>query len=139
MSVKRKKSACYCINLRRVANAITSLYDHYLEPIGLSVNQYSLLLNIDQLAQCSVSDLAVCIGLERTTLVRTLKPLFDRAWIEDVSDVATRNRQIQLTPQGKQLLLQGKPLWIEAQKEIEKKLGERHLAELSVILAKLSD
>lgn len=139
MSVERKKSACYCINLRRVANAMTAMYDAFLEPTGLSVNQYSLLLNIDQLEMCSVSDLALCVGLERTTLVRTLKPLFDQALIEDISDVTTRNREIQVTSKGKQLLLQGKPLWEKAQNEIEQKLGEHHIAELSEIVTKLKE
>jgi len=139
MSVQRKKSACYCINLRRVANAMTAMYDMFLEPIGLSVNQYSLLLNIDQLEMCSVSDLATCVGLERTTLVRTLKPLFDQALIEDISDVTTRNREIQVTSKGKELLAQGKPLWEKAQNEIEQKLGEHHIAKLSEILTKLKE
>lgn len=139
MNVKRKKSACHCINLRRVANAMTTMYDTFLAPTGLSVNQYSLLLNIDQLEMCSVSDLALCVGLERTTLVRTLKPLFDQALIEDISDVSTRNREIQITFKGKQLLAQGKPLWEKAQNKIEQKLGKHHIAELSEILTKLSE
>ena len=139
MSVQRKKSACYCINLRRVANAMTAMYDAILEPTGLSINQYSLLLNIDQLEMCSVSDLALRVGLERTTLVRTLKPLFDQDLIEDISDVTTRNREIQVTHKGKQLLIQGKPLWEKAQNEIEQKLGKHHIAELLEILTKLSE
>lgn len=137
MSIQRKKSACYCINLRRVANTITAMYDTFLEPTGLSVNQYSLLLNIDQLEMCSVSDLATYIGLERTTLVRTLQPLFNRELIEDISEISTRNRKIQTTEKGKQLLIQGLPLWNEAQKMIQQKLGKEHSEVLFEIFSKL--
>jgi len=137
MALKRNKSSCYCINLRRVANAITSMYDKCLEPIGLSVNQFSLLRNIDHLKTCSVSDLAVYIGLERTTLVRTLKPLFVQGLIEDVSDETTRNREIEITQKGKLLLLQGVPLWEKAQSKIETKLDSNQILALSDIFTKL--
>lgn len=138
MSIQRKKSPCYCINLRRLANSVTNIYDTFLKPIDLSVNQFSLLLNIDQLQICSVSDLATYIGLERTTLVRTLQPLFNRELIEDISEISTRNRKIQTTEKGKQLVVQGLPLWHEAQNMIQQKLGKEHLEVLSEIFLKMN-
>jgi len=139
MITQKRKTVCYCINLRRLSNLITYKYDRHLEEINLSVNQYSLLVNINQLGICSVSDLAIYVGLERTTLVRTLKPLFDKELIEDISETTQRNRQIKITQKGKEVLEKGKPLWKQAQKEIEDKIGKDNILVLSEIFSKLID
>lgn len=136
---QKRKTSCYCINSRRLSNLITNKYDKHLQEINLTVNQYSLLVNINQLEICSVSDLAVYVGLERTTLVRTLKPLFDKKLIEDISEINQRNRQIKITQKGKEVLEKGKPLWKQAQKEIEDKIGKDNILVLSEIFSKLID
>lgn len=139
MITQKRKTSCYCINSRRLSNLITNKYDKHLQEINLTVNQYSLLVNINQLEICSVSDLAIYVGLERTTLVRTLKPLFDKKLIEDISETTQRNRQIKITQKGKEVLEKGKPLWKQAQKEIEDKIGKDNILVLSEILSKLID
>lgn len=50
-------------------------------------------MNLDT---CSISTLAAYVGLERTTLTRTLKPLIEQGFIQDVSDIGRRNRQLHL-------------------------------------------
>jgi DNA-binding MarR family transcriptional regulator len=136
--IQRGKSACYCTNLRRAANSVTAVYDRFMAPISLSVTQYTLLVNISRLETCSISDLAVYMGLERTTLVRTLKPLFDLDYIVDLSDAGQRNRRIQLTPDGVQIMAQGKQLWANAQAALEQKMGSETLAQLLDILTVLA-
>ncbi len=139
MIIQKRRTSCYCINSRRLSNLITNKYDKHLQEINLTVNQYSLLVNINQLEICSVSDLAIYVGLERTTLVRTLKPLFDKKLIEDISETNQRNRQIKITQKGKEVLEKGKPLWKQAQKEIEDKIGKDNILILSEIFSKLID
>jgi DNA-binding MarR family transcriptional regulator len=135
--IKRHKSVCYCTNLRRAANAITDIYNRAFQPIGLTAGQYSLLKNINRLKTCSVSDLAVYVGLERTTLVRSLKPLFKLGYIEDVSEKGRRSRQLKVTEAGQQILNQGELLWRKTQEEMEQKIGKEKLQQLLEILARL--
>jgi len=135
--VKKRKSGCYCINLRRAANTLSRLYDEFLTPTGLSVNQLSLLVNLNRLETGSVSDLASFVGLERTTLVRTLKPLLEKGLIADNSAAGQRNRALQLTEMGKQTMEQGLPLWESAQAEIERRIGKEKVKELYEIIATL--
>ena len=85
MMVKRKLGICYCRNMRRATSAITDIYDEILKPSGLRVNQFAILINLSRLDECSVSELADVLSLERTSLVRALKPLYDKKLIEDVS------------------------------------------------------
>ena len=135
--MKQKKSSCYCINLRRAANAITLFYDNSLESTGLTVNQFSLLKNLNHLGTSSISHLATYVGLERTTLTRTLKPLIKQGLIQDISETGSRDRKLQLTGLGKAALKQGIPLWESAQAEIENRLGKENLQWLSEITDKL--
>ena len=69
------KSQCYCMNLRRAANAVTDYYDAVLKDLGVSVSQFSLLLNLARMETANTSELAERVKLDRSTLVRNLKPL----------------------------------------------------------------
>ena len=135
----RAKSECTCINLRRAANAITDYYDRLLKPCGLTVSQFSLIANIDRIGICSISELAKYVGLERTTLARSLQPLILNKLVEDISPVGTRNCQIKVTPAGFQALEKGKPLWKEAQDGVKAKIGEDNIALLMHLLSLVED
>ena len=137
--IQRNKPACYCVNLRRAANAVSGLYNDFLAPVGLSVNQFSLLKNLGRLGRASVSDLAAFVGLERTTLVRTLKPLIERALIADLSEQGQRSKALELTEQGRMAVEHGAPLWQKAQDEVERRIGSGGAAALSQLLTALTD
>lgn len=132
--IKKQKSPCHCINLRRATGSITDIYDKFLLPVNLSVNQYSIIINLSRLKQSSITELANFIGLERTSLTRALKPLIERAIIEDISENAKREKKIQLSNYGDKILSEATPLWNDAQATIEKKLGKEKLEKLYEIL-----
>ena len=120
----RGKSLCYCINLCRAANAVTALYDGLLAPIGLTINQFSLLASLSTLGTSSISELAAYTGLDRTTLTRTLKPLLSQGYLQDQSLPGARNRALCLTQRGIRTLKEGLPLWRQAQSRLEEQLGQ---------------
>lgn len=121
-------ASCHCIALRRVNKAVTEYYDGKLKPCGVTINQFSLMRNLERLDSPSVSGLADAMGLERSTLVRTLQPLFAAGLIEDRSAAGTRNRSLALTKKGKGTLAAGEALWREAQRGFEERLGAKNLA-----------
>jgi DNA-binding MarR family transcriptional regulator len=133
----KQPSPCNCINLRRASQAITEVYDEFLEPSGLKISQYALLKNIMQFGPVSVSDLALTIRLDRTTLVRNLKPLEMRGLIMDASAKGSRNRQLVLTDQGNKTLQGAVSLWLAAQDGIEQYLGKDDLNTLTLLLSKI--
>ena len=118
-----QKSTCYCIHLRRAANAVTACYDRILAPSGLTVNQFSLLRHLERLGPSSITALAASVGLERTTLTRTLRPLQAHGFVQDTS-AASRRRALVLTEEGRRVLDAAMPLWQEAQAEVERRLGK---------------
>lgn len=119
-------SPCICIRMRRVAHTVTDFYDQALKPAGISINQFSLLMNISRLEGCGTGDLARHVRLEKSTLVRTLQPLLKAGLIVDTSPAGGRRRQLQLSPSGRALLEQAIPLWNTAQKALRAKLGKNH-------------
>lgn len=133
----KKPSTCNCLNLRRASQAITAVYDNFLTPSGLKISQYLLLKSIELLNPASVTDLASNIRLDRTTLVRNLKPLEEKGLIADISRNGTRNRQLILTETGMETLKIADSLWKEAQTYIEEYLGKDDLASLTVLLSKI--
>jgi len=96
----KKSSSCNCINVRRPSQTITEVYDEFLAPSNLKVGKFSLLKHIYQLGPVSVSDLALVIRLDRTTLVRNLKSLEESVLVRDISIEGSRNRQLKLTDEG---------------------------------------
>ena len=100
----QKDVICNCLKLRRAAQAITKLYDRFLEPSGLKISQYSLLKHVQRMEPVNVSDLAVKMKLDRTTLVRNLKLVEEKGLVSDVSKEGARNRRLTLTENGKEVL-----------------------------------
>lgn len=138
--VKESKSdinKCSCLKLRRASQAITKIYDKYLEPSGIKISQYSILKSIARMEPVNVSDLAINVRLDRTTLVRNLKPLEQKGLISDISKEGTRNRQIVLTENGRISLKEAIPLWEKAQDYIQQYLGVEDLSTLSILLLKI--
>ncbi|MDR1212644.1 MAG: MarR family winged helix-turn-helix transcriptional regulator [Propionibacteriaceae bacterium] len=126
----RIKSACHCVNLRRAANAVTQHYDRTLAPAGLTLNQYSLLNNLQRAGELSVTGLARRVGLDRTTLTRNLRPLARRGLVEDRAAPGGRDRIYGVTPGGDQALAVASPLWQKAQDAVEERLSRASLAAL---------
>jgi DNA-binding MarR family transcriptional regulator len=136
---ERKPSICTCQNLRRASLAITKIYDQELSQSGLTISQFSLLKYIKHLSPVSVSDLSVAIRLDRTTLVRNLKPLEKEGLIIDISPIGTRNRELQLTDEGIKRCDLAEQLWQKAQAYIEQKLGKDNLENLIALLSKIEN
>ena len=120
------QQACVCIRLRRIAQKVTEFYDNALKPAGVSVSQYSLLINIHRKEGCGTGELAQQVKLEKSTLVRTLQPLIRDGLVTDKSSAKSRQRKLYLTPLGNDVVKTALPLWSKAQEEILSKLKKNH-------------
>ena len=114
-------SYCACMAVRKASRAITKLYDQALAPSGLKITQFSLLMSIRKNGPINTSTLAKLQSLDRTTLVRNLKPLELAAFIEAVPSRDPRERRVCITDHGLQTLKSAMPRW----KAIQHKLAER--------------
>lgn len=133
----KKQSICNCTNIRRASQAMTGIYDGFLQPGGLSSRQFYLMKHLHSMEPVSVSELASEVRLDRTTLVRNLRPLEDKGFIQDMAEAGTRNRQLKLTGTGLKVLTVSIELWNSAQKFVEDYLGKEDLSTLKKLLLKI--
>jgi DNA-binding MarR family transcriptional regulator len=128
MKKNSKNENCYCRGMRRATQSITNIYNKSLASGGLSISQFSILVFLYRIDKGSVSELAKAMGLDRTTLVRNLKPLEKQGLVMDVS-TAGRNRQLKLTEDGQETYKTTSLLWKNAQSEMEQAIGKDRLEE----------
>jgi DNA-binding MarR family transcriptional regulator len=93
------------------------------------------LKHLKSLGPVTVSELAIKIKLDRTTLVRNLKPLESAFWVADISRERARNRRLQLTQKGIEKCDEANALWNGAQAFIMRELGNENLEKLTSLLA----
>ena len=125
---------CTCHLLRRLARRVTQDYDRAVAPAGLTITQYSLLQHLRHRPGASASDLAQRLGMERTTLLRTLKPVVRAGLARYRNSDAGRSAELEVTPRGLQRLRQAKPLWTAAQAAFEARVGAPGTARLHALL-----
>jgi len=110
---------CACLNIRKAARAVTSLYDTVLRPTtGLRSTQAILLMAIATAGTPTISRLAEYLVMDRTTLARDLKPLEDQGLVRITPGGDRRTRQLQLTDAGREKVREIIPLWEQAQTKI---------------------
>jgi DNA-binding MarR family transcriptional regulator len=115
--------------MRRLARAMSRLYDQHLATVGLKTTQYSVLVNAGR-AALPVAELADRLGMERTTLTRNLKPLCAAGWVVLVPGPDSRQRIVTITDAGRAKLKQAWPAWRAAQDAFERQLGVRQVETL---------
>jgi len=115
---------CACFNLRKASRAITQYYDHALQPVGLRVTQFSILAALANFGTITITAFAKYLVMDRTTLTRNLRPLQDQELVDVVTGKDQRQRYLELTPKGRELLLKSMPYWLSAQDSVKKQLDE---------------
>src|ERR1041384_962780 len=66
---------CVCFNLRRVARVVTHFFDAEMRRHGIRSTQGSVLFALHATGRSNMAELSEVLGMERTTLLRNLRPL----------------------------------------------------------------
>lgn len=128
---------CTCYRLRKATRRITAMYDEALAPAGMTVTQFSILAMVAISGPRPMSTLADALGMDSSTLTRTLKPMTERGDLAVVPGEDRRVKNIAITDAGKEAVGLAVPYWREAQKRVERALGGE-VAELHALLRKVS-
>ena len=108
---------CLCGAVRQAARRLSQHYDAALAPVGISINQYSMLARAARLGPRTIADLAAALVMDRSTLGHLLRPLQKRGLVHLAASPEDRRRTaITLTPAGTTLLAAARPLWADAQR-----------------------
>jgi DNA-binding MarR family transcriptional regulator len=130
---------CACFNARSAARAITDLYDRTLEPCGLRTTQFAMLAAIQLRRGMTKQDLAAELGLDPSTMTRTLRPLETDGLIAVEAGASDRRvRSLTLTERGRRKVSEGHRLWHAAQARLRDELGEARFTRLVADLSEVN-
>jgi DNA-binding MarR family transcriptional regulator len=133
-------TGCVCASLRRTTRAVTQLYDEALRPHGLRATQLPILVATTRRGRIPLALLAEHLGMDRTTLLRNVRPLARRNLVRVATEEGSRRSELCATEAGRALLARVHPSWKSVQARVLKTLRgvdwSRTLAALTEAAAK---
>ena len=136
----RDVAGCPCLKLRRAARMSTQVFDDRLQQVGLTIGQFGVLAQVyaSSLSRppLTMKDLSNAIGMDPTTLNRTLKPLETSGLVSTAPDPRDRRaRCVELTNAGRKRLAEAMPLWRAAGEVVRRTVGEETMLALGGLLS----
>lgn len=129
---------CYCATLRRAARMLTTLYDEYLRAAGIRATQFTILGALHMRPGMRITDMVEMLAIDQTTLTRTLALLRKDGFITVASQPSGREKCWQLSEKGRAMVRKVRPLWEQAQEEVNRRYGKKRVAAINDALYELS-
>ena len=120
---------CACFNVRRVSRVITQFFDAEVGRRGLRSTQTPILRALQSKEGCPMAELCDYLGMERTTLVRNLRPL-ERDGLVRWKGGGRGHVQLFITPKGRTALAKLLPAWRSAQNKVVATLGRERWSQI---------
>jgi DNA-binding MarR family transcriptional regulator len=112
-------ATCLGYRTRKLARAVTRLYNDCLRPLDINITEMNLMAAIAAHTSVQPAKLARAMDLEKSTFSRNSRRLVDRGWIEIRGHPHDRGVLLVLTPRGNEMLLHALPAWREAQERAQ--------------------
>ena len=133
------RDGCLCLHAQRAARALARRFDEALRPVGLTNQQFSLLMALNRPEPPTMAPVARLLAMDRTTLTAALKPLEKRGLVGvDADPNDRRGRRMRLTEAGHAVLLDALPTWRQTHAAIEAALPGLDMDELRASLRALA-
>lgn len=114
---------CVCFNLRWVSRSITQHFEGELRHHGLLPTQTRILGALAAQPGADMASLSEWLGMDRTTLVRNLRPLERDGLVKVTGKGRGRKVQLAITSKGRKALQKFLPDWRKAQQKVVRTLG----------------
>src|SRR4029434_1038579 len=116
---------CVCFNLRWVTRAVTQFYDAEMRRHGVRPTQESILASLKTKGSWTMAELSDWLGMERTTLVRNLRPLQRDGLVRVSGGGRGRLVELGITAKGRKQMEKLMPAWKSAPRGAAQTLGDR--------------
>ena len=130
---------CPGFQARVTARAITRYYNALFKPLGLTAEQFSLLVGIGAANRATVAELAGSAGVDATTLSRNVQNLERRHLARAEGGRGRAGKRLSLTNSGRRLLLEALPIWERAKAELSMRMGVRKLQSARRAMSELAE
>jgi DNA-binding MarR family transcriptional regulator len=121
---------CACFNVRRVSRVITQFYDAEVRRHGVRPTQTTVLTALRAKEGWGMAELSEFLGMERTTLLRNLRPLERDGLVSTRGGGRGGHVEIVITPKGRRTLAKTLPAWRSAQDKVVAILGRERWAQI---------
>ena len=114
---------CLCFNLRWVTRVVTRFYDAEMRRRGVRPTQTPILGALLAKDGWRMAELSEWLGMDRTTLVRNLRPLEREGLVRSSGGGRGGQVELRLTEAGRRTLTKTLPAWRAAQEKVVAILG----------------
>jgi len=121
---RRVEAECPAFQARVTARALTRYYNACFRPLGITAEQFSLLVGIGGNHKPTLAELAARAGVDATTLSRSVKSLEQRELVRNHGGRGRAGKRLALTDKGLQLMDESLAVWGRAQSRLAEALGE---------------
>src|SRR3954464_8855285 len=116
---------CVCFNLRWVTRAVTQFYDAEMRRHGIRPTQGSILASLNGRNSWNMAELSDWLGMDRTTLVRNLRPLQRDGLAQAAGSGRGGRVEVSITAKGRKKVEESMATWRSTQSAVVKTLGEK--------------
>ncbi len=121
---------CLSASFRRASRVLTQHYEAAMRPLGLRGTQFTLLQALSHTGEISQGTLGEILGIDSTTLTRTLAIMERRGWISSRPGDDRRERLLSLSRAGRAEYKHALPHWEKVQQELRARFGDKRWNEL---------
>ncbi|WER48672.1 MarR family winged helix-turn-helix transcriptional regulator [Cupriavidus sp. WKF15] len=118
---------CPGFQARATARALTRYYNACFRPLGLTAEQFSLLIGIGADEGATLVELAERAGVDPTTLSRNVQHLESRDLVRTEGGRGRAGKRLTLTTSGRQLVADALPVWSSAKADLADRMGAERL------------
>lgn len=129
---------CPGFQARATARAVTRYYNACFKPLGLTAEQFSLLIGIGATEGATLVELAASAGVDATTLSRNVQNLEVRGLVRAEGGRGRAGKRLNLTRSGYQLMADALPIWKSAKEELSHQMGDDQLRSATRAMAELA-
>lgn len=115
---------CPAFHLRKVARAVTRVFDDMLQPCGIRATQLHILNSVLLTDPPTITHVADDLVMDRTTLTRNLQPLDRLGLLTIAPGDDRRTRVLEVTVEGKQMMAKAFAIMEHARDQMERFIGQ---------------
>ena len=115
---------CVAGRIRLLNRAVTGVYDHALQSLGITINQATILVTIFLNRNIAAAGIGRKLLMEKSTVSRNLARLEANGWINTKKSLNSQQQTVSVTSKGRALLAIAHREWAMAQKETRQLLGD---------------
>ncbi len=137
-TVHEIRDQCLCLATQRAARRLARRFDRLFAPLGVTNQQFSMLVALSGQWQPRLGELAEFLGMDSTTMTAAIKPLEKRGFVAlQVDEADARVRRPRLTEEGREVVAKAVPLWREEHAKVQAELVGQDAAALARTLGQL--